>query len=259
MKFKLYILGVLLCYFSTAKAQKVDSIKLRLDIFGVNAAASTVSDDAVPVNITTYDKVSWGDGFGVANRAFIQALRNVVLPTTLQSFNAKKDGDAVKVNWATAMEKNASHFEILRSVDGKKFDRITSVGAKGNSNDLLNYSYRDTKPLNGTNYYQLKSIDRDGTFTTSIIIAVQFDLNKTDVTIIANAENQSIKVNVYSPVDKVANFSVADINGKILLNAKNIALQKGNNVLKYALNAPNQLLIGVMATAKEKTAYKFYY
>ena len=259
MKIKLYILGILLCYFCTAKAQKVDSVKLRLDVFGVNVAATTVSDDAVPINITTYDKVSWGDGFGVNNRAFIQALRNVVLPITLSKFNAKKDAESVNVTWATSMERNAAHFEILRSIDGKKFERISSVGAKGTSNELVNYSFKDTKPANGTNYYQLKSVDRDGAFTTSIIVAVQFDLNKTDVTVIANAANQTIKVNVYSPVNKVANFSIADINGKVLLNVKNISLQKGANVLEYALNTPPQLLIALLASANDKTAYKFYY
>ncbi|WAC39497.1 hypothetical protein [Pedobacter sp. SL55] len=259
MKIKLYILGILSCYFCNVQAQKVDSIKLRLDVFGANVAATTMSDDATPVSITTYDKVSWGDGFGVNNRAFIQALRNVVLPITLHKFNAKKDADAVNVTWSTTMEKNALHFEVLRSTDGKKFERITTVGAKGNSNELLNYSFRDTKPVNGTNYYQLKSVDRDGTFTTSIVVAVQFDLSKTEVTIIANSANQTIKVNVYSPVSKVANFSIADINGKILLNAKNVSLQKGNNALQYNLNAAPQLLIGLLSSANDKSAYKFYY
>jgi hypothetical protein len=254
---KIIILSAIIFSAVLVKAQAVDLTRLLQDINGGNVAFFTTNEQGATIN--THADVSWGDGFGVNNRAFIQALRNVVLPITLQKFNAKKDADAVNVTWATTMERNAQHFEILRSTDGKKFERITTVGAKGNSNELVNYSFRDTKPANGTNYYQLKSVDRDGTFSTSIIVAVQFDLNKTDVVVIANSANQSIKVNVYSPTNKVATFSISDISGKVLFNAKNIALQKGNNVLEYSLNAPPQLLIALLASANEKNAYKFYY
>ncbi|WP_199118488.1 hypothetical protein [Pedobacter sp. ASV28] len=253
----IFILLVMLCLSTYTKAQKVDPIKLLQDVNGGNVAFATINEQGGTIN--THADISWGDGFSVANRAFIQALRNEVLPITLSKFNARKDADAVNVTWATSMEKNALHFEILRSSDGKKFERIATIGAKGNANELINYSYRDTKPVNGTNYYQLKSVDRDGTFTTSIVVAVQFDLNKTDITVIASSANQHIKVNVYSPVNRIAGFTVSDVNGRVLLNAKNVSLQKGNNVLEYTLNASPQLLIALLSSATEKNAYKFYY
>ncbi len=254
---KIIILSIISFSAVFVKAQTVDLTRLLQDINGGNVIFSTTNEQGGAIN--TFADVSWGDGFGVNNRAFIQTLRNAVLPIALLKFNARKDADVVKVSWATTMEKNASHFEILRSTDGKKFERIATVGAKGNSNELLNYSFRDTKPVNGTNYYQLKSVDRDGTFTTSIVVTANFDLNRTDVVVIANSANQSIKVDVYSPISKVASFSIVDINGKILLNVKDITLQKGANLLTYTLNAPPQLLIGVLSSVKEKTAYKFYY
>jgi hypothetical protein len=259
MKFKIYLLGLLLLAMNNAKAQKADSLKLLIDVSGGNVGSSTQSDDAVPVTISTYDKVSWGDGYGVANRAFIQSLRNEVLPIILFKFNAKKDADAVNVTWSTSMEKNALHFEVLRSTDGKKFERIATIGANGNTNTLQNYSYRDRKPENGTNYYQLKSVDRDGTFSTSIVVAVQFNLNKTDIVVVANSANQNIKLSVYSPVATAASFSISDVNGRVLLRVKNLAIQKGSNVFEYPLNVPAQLLIAALTSATEKNAFKFYY
>ena len=259
MKFKIYFIVLLAFAVNVTKAQKADSLKLLMDVSGGNVGASTQSDDAVPVTISTYDKVSWGDGYGVANRAFIQSLRNTVLPITLFKFNAKKDADAVNVTWSTSMEKNALHFEVLRSTDGKKFERIATVGANGNSNTLQNYSYRDHQPENGTNYYQLKSVDRDGTFSTSIVVAVQFNLNKTDIVVVANSANQNIKLNVYSPTATAASFSISDVNGRVLLRVKNLSIQKGNNVFEYPLNVPTQLLIAALISATEKSAFKFYY
>ena len=90
-------------------------------------------------------------------------------------------------------------------------------------------------------------------------MAVQFDLSKTEVTIMANSANQTIKVNVYSPVTKAASFAVVDVSGKVLLRVKNISLQKGNNALQYTLNATPQLLIGLLSSVNDKSAYKFYY
>ncbi len=254
---KIIILSGILFSAIMAKAQSVDLTKLLQDINGANVAFYTTNEQGGAIN--TYADVSWGDGFGVANRAFIQSLRNLVLPITLSKFNAKKDAEAVNLTWTTAMEKNALHFEIRRSTDGKKFEQIATVGAKGNSDSPVNYSFRDAKPASGTNYYQLKSVDRDGTFTTSIIVAVQFDLSKTEITIMANSANQTIKVNVYSPVTKAASFAVVDVSGKVLLRVKNISLQKGNNALEYTLNAAPQLLIGLLSSANDKSAYKFYY
>lgn len=259
MKSKIYLVILMVLAINAVKAQKVDSLKLLMDVNGGNVGATTQSDDAVPVTISTYDKVSWGDGYGLANRAFIQSLRNEVLPITLFKFNAKKEADAIHITWSTSMEKNALHFEVLRSTDGKKFKGIATVGANGNSSSLQNYAYRDRKPENGTNYYQLKSVDRDGTFSTSIVVAVKFDLNKTDMVVAANSAHQTIKVSVYSPVATSATFSVADVNGRVLLKTKNLSIQKGNNVFEYPLNVPAQLLIAVLSSATEKSAFKFYY
>lgn len=87
------------------------------------------------------------------------------LPVELLSFEAEcTDDNIVQLNWATASEKDASHFDVLKSTDGENWSMIEQVPASGNSNSLLNYSYLDRSIVNGNQYYRLKQFDFDGKF-----------------------------------------------------------------------------------------------
>ncbi len=102
---------------------------------------------------------------------------NSLLPIELLSFTAEaNDNDAI-LNWSTAMELNNDHFELERSPDGVNFEAIGTVEGKGNATAIQNYTFTDTgigSQVNGTVYYQLRQVDKDGTSTTSKIRSVQF-------------------------------------------------------------------------------------
>jgi hypothetical protein len=84
------------------------------------------------------------------------------------------------LGWATAREDNNARFNIERGRDrnvgpGLAFESIATVPSQaegGNSVTELTYSYLDTAPLPGINYYRLVQTDRDGTATRSKIIAL---------------------------------------------------------------------------------------
>ncbi len=112
-------------------------------------------------------------------------LRNLILqsedynigtiPVELLNFTAHPLSKTVQLNWQTASEKNASHFEIERSSNGKTFTAISQVKAKGNSAALLSYGFTDETPLNGVNYYRLRQFDNDGKETLSNTVSVSFN------------------------------------------------------------------------------------
>lgn len=102
----------------------------------------------------------------------------VVLPVTLLNFSATYNKPDVIIQWQTSSKHNTSLFRIERSVDGNNFLSIGNVNASGNSSSTKNYSYQNTKPVNGTNFYRLKIIDTDGKFTYSKIIAVKMENSK---------------------------------------------------------------------------------
>lgn len=101
----------------------------------------------------------------------------IPLPVTLTSFTVKKaETQTALLNWATTAETNSDRFEIEHSTNGKIWKQLASVNAKGESNNLVSYQYTDSKPMNGTNLYRLKMIDKDATFAYSRIQNAEFDI-----------------------------------------------------------------------------------
>jgi hypothetical protein len=98
------------------------------------------------------------------------------LPVKLVSFTGKRnDKDETELNWKTASEINSDKFEVERSTDDKKFETIGTVKASRFSRSTVSYSLIDATPVKAaTNYYRLKQFDRDGSFTYSRTVAIEF-------------------------------------------------------------------------------------
>ncbi len=95
------------------------------------------------------------------------------LPLTLTSIKALQIKNEIEVQWVTAGEINVDKYEVEKSQDGVTYSKAGTVAA-GNSSRSLNYSWADTKPIAGYNYYRLKMIDKNGEFTFSTVVKVNF-------------------------------------------------------------------------------------
>jgi Secretion system C-terminal sorting domain len=84
---------------------------------------------------------------------------------------AKSNGN--QINWSTILETNLWKYEIQRSTSNQSFETIATVQAKGNNAVTINYTFTDTKPLDGKNIYRLKMVDtRNGVqYTANKIIS----------------------------------------------------------------------------------------
>jgi len=138
-----------------------------------------------------------------------------VLPVELLSFDAEKKGESVLLTWKTAQEQNSSRFEIERSNNGVTFKLIGTVASAGNSTTTKNYSLTDNLPSTGVNYYRLKQIDIDGSFTYSKVASVNFDRSE-KITVFPNPASDRLFIRV---PDR-SNFSfvrITDASGKLVL------------------------------------------
>jgi hypothetical protein len=94
------------------------------------------------------------------------------------SLDLTKTGNAIKLNWQTASEKNNNYFEIQRSTDGVQFEVIALMFAKEDAEKGAAYRYTDqqfTKLNAGNIYYRLRIIDISGK-------SVMLDPKKIDLT-----------------------------------------------------------------------------
>ena len=133
---------------------------------------------------------------GTNQNQFSLVQNNQPLPVKLSSFTAVRTNDSrARINWATAEEQNVDYFEIQRALDGKNFTTvITTVKAKGNSTDKQEYLAFDNAPVNGTNYYRLKSVDNGGASSFSEIRTVNFDGIKNSYSLSPNPANDIVTV-----------------------------------------------------------------
>jgi hypothetical protein len=119
----------------------------------------------------------------------------LTLPLKITSFTTQLTGLQNKqtvVRWTTAQEVNTNQFYIERSADGLIFNNIGNIPAK-NTSGINNYSFTDENPLQGTSYYRLKEVDKDGTSTYSDIRAVK---NAEALTVYPNPITDYLNINV---------------------------------------------------------------
>ncbi|WKZ65340.1 MAG: T9SS type A sorting domain-containing protein [Flavobacteriales bacterium] len=95
------------------------------------------------------------------------------LPVELIAFSAETDGMQVRLEWATASERNSGHFAVERSPDAQAFEEAARVAAAGSSQSMMHYAAVDERPLPGVSYYRLRQTDLDGTVQFSQVVPVR--------------------------------------------------------------------------------------
>jgi len=134
-----------------------------------------------------------------------------LLPLTLISFDGVKQDQKVKLTWLTENEQHVARFEIEKSVTGNNFTAIATIQAKANAAQN-SYSINDDQPFYGFNYYRLKSIDKDGRFTYSPIIKIDFS-KKYTINISPNPVRDYITITGASAFTQI---QLIDVSGKIV-------------------------------------------
>jgi hypothetical protein len=101
-----------------------------------------------------------------------------ILPVKFSSFDVNASDNTNNLVWNVGVEENLSGYEVERSADGRSFSRIAFVNAAGSSR----YAYADSK-ISGTVYYRITSVDVDGRFGYSPVVAVK----NGDASVVLNA------------------------------------------------------------------------
>ncbi|MCO5274765.1 MAG: hypothetical protein M9900_07570 [Flavobacteriales bacterium] len=130
----------------------------------------------IPANKTFTYFGSWTlyeNALGVTDPSLVSCTP-LVLPVELLFLAGLPNGNAVDLTWATATEKNSSHFVVERSTNNLDFVPIGRVAAAGSSQYRIDYGFTDPAPVHGVNYYRLRLVDLDGSTDLSNVVAVEF-------------------------------------------------------------------------------------
>lgn len=120
------------------------------------------------------------------------------LPVKLLSFNARLVGNDGQLSWRTAMERNASQFNVQRSFDGQNWEEIGSVRARGNTSSVSEYEFVDfnISALSKLCYYRLQMLDVDGTtaFSETVQISGENDWDQVVLSATPNPSTSQVKI-----------------------------------------------------------------
>jgi hypothetical protein len=148
------------------------------------------------------------------------------LPVELADFKAKVANDqSVLLSWTTQSEQNVAQFEIERSLDGVRFEKILTTQPKsknGTSTSRLDYETRDMFPPKGTVYYRLKTRDRDGKTADSKVISVFLGDNLVKKwTIVPSILSQNTPLSIQASESAGwLDLSVFDATGRLVLQKR---------------------------------------
>jgi choice-of-anchor A domain-containing protein len=132
------------------------------------------------------------------------------LPVTLSQFDATAEKNTVTLNWTTTTETGSSRFDIQHSRNGKTWEPIGTIVAHGESKDVQYYRFTHFLPANGQNFYRLKMIDLDETFTYSRIRNVEVEAREI-LAVFPNPVSERILLTDYTNVSQI---TLTDLSGR---------------------------------------------
>ena len=97
------------------------------------------------------------------------------IPLTLIYFNLERNiVGKVALEWKTAQEVNVTHFNVEKSLDGRKWSKVGTLKATGREGSIQTYTYTDNSAPGDVNYYRLQVVDDDGRSNYSPVRLILF-------------------------------------------------------------------------------------
>jgi len=121
---------------------------------------------------------SWGGSNVHAGDQILIAVsleaNTTILPVGFTRFSAIAQSGKSRLEWTTATESNTAFFDIQHSTDQATWQSIGSIIAAGNSSTQKDYSFLHANPAPGANFYRLRVMKLDDSYTFSAIRELSF-------------------------------------------------------------------------------------
>ncbi|MDR0793626.1 MAG: T9SS type A sorting domain-containing protein [Chitinophagaceae bacterium] len=153
----------------------------------------------------------------------------IALPVTLNSFAGTLDNqNHCVLNWSVGTENNLSSYEVERSYDNVSFTSAGTVPATGKSA----YSFTDPAQALSSNYYRLKMVNIDGTFTYSATVSIAGNPAEF-VKLLGNPVTNQISLLINNNANDNVNATFTGMNGQVI-KQWNLGKARGNVTLSLS-------------------------
>ncbi len=165
---------------------------------------------------------------GCKDTAVVYVPAGAVLPVKLIDFSGANQNGTNHLKWNTTEEKDMDRYEIERSIDGNQFRKAGQVKALGNMSSA--YAFQDVS-ASKMNFYRLKMISKDGSFSYSKTIMMQSDSKDTEMYMVyPNPFGNNLQARITSAIAENVIFRILNNDGKVV-KIQHAQLMKGDNTL----------------------------
>ena len=164
------------------------------------------------------------------------------LPVTYKTIKAYQQGKDIAVDWTVENEINISKYEVEKSTDGTNFIKVNTTTAKGTSGSI-DYTFVDTKAVQGNNFYRIKNYNQGGSFEYSRVVVVKLGKSDAGISIYPNpVTGNSIGMSMTNMAQGIYQVRLINTIGQTVMT-KRINHSTGNSM--ETLTPDNQLTTGI--------------
>lgn len=99
---------------------------------------------------------------------------DVSFPVVLSYFDGQQTDNSIRLDWVVSSEVNNDYYIVERSNGLNGFEEIGRIDGKGDTQESTSYKFIDSRPSEGWNYYRLRQVDLDGTFSILPTVMVSY-------------------------------------------------------------------------------------
>jgi hypothetical protein len=174
-----------------------------------------------------------------------------LLPIKLKSFNSTYKNNAVTLNWQSIYENNFDFYQLEKSTDASQFTTIATIKGKSINGNAADYSFTDASIVKDKQYYRLKMVNKDGSFTYSQVIASS-SKSSLEISLYPNPVNNLLIV-THPQLSESGTLQIFNQEGKLVKSSNTQigaaqtsvdveSLNKGSYVLHFMANGNTSVL-----------------
>jgi Bacterial protein of unknown function (DUF839)/Secretion system C-terminal sorting domain len=163
--------------------------------------------------------------FNAASTLVIARVENLgplaTLPLSFSAFNVTQSTDGVNVKWSVENVNNHDYFSVERSINGTDYEEIYKNDENINGNINRSFSIVDNSlPFANIIYYRIKQCDINGGCRYSDVKTLKVTDQNRIGRVYPQPVNDKLNIQYVSNNDGPATITVADVNGKTVLQEK---------------------------------------
>ena len=175
---------------------------------------------------------------------------NTLPNRTMLSLSGSKKQNGVELKGLLSSSHSYNKLIIERAASNGVFGVISEMDISGTTASIFAFTYLDTKPENGVNYYRIRLLNAATNIQEiSNSLMVKMDNNQKDLEVINTLVQGSHPVlSIRSIEDNDADFQVSDMSGRILYNTKTRINNGFNNINLAGFNTARGYFVLVVKT-----------